>query len=575
VGALMAVAAVDHVAGIDLLVAGAPLDQSFKDRLSRVEVRSEIGGSDTAVVRIADPGATQIDRHPLTIGKELEVRLGGAGDRSTRPVFKGTITTLAPEFEAGGCTIVVRAHDHTPKLMASARHRVFENQSYEEIVPRVASDAGLRRGRVDRGSGDRQLRVIQAGQSDYAFCRDLAAQIGWDFTVTGQTFDFTRRALDGTAVPVAFGEDLLAFTPRVSAIQQVSEVQVTSWDAATKRKITASASAPQLASSIGLSRDQVADGGGVLRIPDRPVASQGEAMAVAQGSLDEIAQGYLVADGVALGTPALRAGVKVAVSGVGRHFSGEYLCSSVTHVFRGGKGYETRFTSRGRAVQRLGDLSAPAGPGAAWARGLVIGIVSNNNDPEKLGRVKVKYPSLDDTESEWAPVATLGAGRDRGVMMVPQQDEAVLVGFLHGDPDAPHVLGSLYNGRDVPGDELFQSKDGSFAVRSDRKLLLKSKEELTLHTDKEMVIEVAEAQRTKVDRDLEQKVGGKVAATADGAVTHRSNQSYTIEAGSSVTIKGSASVTIESQGSLALKGATVDITAQAAVSINGTIIKLG
>jgi uncharacterized protein involved in type VI secretion and phage assembly len=572
----MTVTATDHVAGVDLLIGGAPIDQTFKDRLARVEVHSEIGGSDTAVVRITDPGAARIDTHPLTIGKELEVRLGGTGDRQTRSVFKGTITTLAPEFDQSGCTIAIRAHDHTPKLMANAHHRVFENQSFEEIVPRVASDAGLRQGRVDRGSGDRQTRVIQAGQSDYAFCRDLAAQVGWDFTVTGDAFDFTRRALGGTAVAMAYGRDLISFSPRASAIQQVAEVQVTSWDAATKRKITASASAPQLASSIGLSREDVANGdGGVLRIPDRPVASQGEAMAVAQGSLDEIAQGYLVADGVAHGIPALRAGVKVAVSGVGRHFSGEYLCSSVTHVFRGGKGYETRFTSRGRAVQRLGDLSRPTGPGVAWARGLVIGIVSNNNDPDKLGRVKVKYPSLDDMESEWAPVASLGAGRDRGVMMVPQQDEAVLVGFLHGDPDAPHVLGSLYNGRDVPGDELFQSKDGSFAVRSDRKLLLRSKEDLTLHTEKDMVVEVEGAQRTKVDRDLEQKVGGKVAATADGAVSHASSQSYTIEAGSSVTIKGSASVTIESQGSLALKGATVDITAQAAVSINGAIIKLG
>jgi len=572
----MTTTATQHVAGVDIVVGGAPIDQSYKNRLARVEVHSEIGGSDVALVRITDPGATRVDSHPLAIGKELEIRFGGIGDRATAPVFKGRITTLAPEFDRTGCTIVIRAHDDTPKLMASARHRVFENQSYEEIVPRVAMDAGLRRGRVDRGSGDRQKRVIQAGQSDYAFCRDLAAQVGWDFTVTGQTFDFTRRSLNGSAVPLALGDVLLSFSPRVSAIQQVSEVQVTGWDPATKRKISASARSAQLASSIGLSRDEVANGGGgVLRIADRPVASQGEAMAVAQGSLDEIAQGYLVAEGVALGTPALRAGVKVAVSGVGRQFSGEYLLSSVTHLFRGGSGYETRFTSRGRATQRLADLSAPPPQGASWARGLVIGIVSNNNDPDKLGRVKVKYPSLDDMESEWAPVASLGAGRDRGVMMVPQQNEAVVVGFLHGDPDAPHVLGSLYNGRDVPGDELFQGKDGSFAVRSDRKLLLKSKEDLTLHTDKDMVVEVTGSRRAKVDRDVEEKVGGKMAAEASGAVSQKTSQSYTIEAGSSVTIKANASLTIESQGSLSLKGTTVDINANTAVNINGGIINLG
>jgi uncharacterized protein involved in type VI secretion and phage assembly len=201
--------------------------------------------------------------------------------------------------------------------------------------------------------------------------------------------------------------------------------------------------------------------------------------------------------------------------------------------------------------------------------------VTNNNDPEKLGRVKVKYPSLDDTESEWAPVASLAAGKERGVMMVPQQDEAVLVGFLHGDPDAPHVIGSLYNGKDTPGQDLFHAKDGSFVVRSDKELLLKSQEAMTLHAEKDLVLEVSGSERAKVGKDVEHRISGKLATEADGAVSHKSSQSYTIEAGSSVTIKGNASITIESQGSLSLKGATVDITGNAAVNIKGGIINLG
>jgi phage protein D len=358
----MATDSIKHVAGIDISVDGTPLDQGFQDNLVRVEVNSEIGASDTSLVRITDPGATRVDSHPFQIGKALEIRIGGIGDRSTRPVFKGRITAMAPEFAGDGCTIAIRAHDDTPKLMANVQHRVFENQSHEEIVSRVASDAGLRRGRVDRGAGERQKRVIQADETDHAFCRRLAHEIGWDFTVTGETFDFTRRTLDGSAVSLTFGEQLLAFAPRVSAIQQVAEVQVTGWDATTKQKIAASARSPELASSIGLSRDQVANGsGGVLRIPDRAVATQAEAQSIAQGALNEIAQGYLVADGAALGDPRLRAGTKITVTGVGRQFSGDYVVSSATHVFRGGKGYETRFTSRGKASQKLVELP-PARP---------------------------------------------------------------------------------------------------------------------------------------------------------------------------------------------------------------------
>jgi uncharacterized protein involved in type VI secretion and phage assembly len=571
----MAQQSAQHVAGIDILVDGAPLDQEYKDHLSRAEVHSEIGASDSALLRITDPGATQVDSNPLELDKTVEIKLGALGDATTTSVFKGAITSVAPEFHDGGCTITIRAHDGTPKLTANVHHRVFDNQSYDEVVSRVASDAGLRRGRVDRVAA-KQKRIIQAGLSDYAFCKALADEIGWDFTVRGDVFDFTKRAPGSDNVSVAFGDELLSFSPRVSTMQQVSEVQVTGWDPQTKQKISASARSASLASSIGLSRDKVANGSsGVLRIADHPVTSRDEAMAIAQGSLDAIAQGYLVADGLALGNPKMRAGVTLTVSKVGRQFSGGYLLSSVTHVFRGGKGYETRFTSRGRAAQKLVEVVDTQKPDRSWARGLVIGIVSNNNDPDQLGRVKVKYPSLDDMESEWAPVVTLGAGKDRGVMMVPQPNEAVLVGFLHGDPDAPHVVGSLHNGKDVPGTDLVQSKDGSFAVRSDKKLLLKSKEPMTLHTDKDLVIEVTGSENAKVDKDVTQKIGGKLTAEATGAVSQKSSQSYAIEAGSSLTIKANASITIEAQGSLSLKGTTVDITGNAAVNIKASLINLG
>ena len=51
-------------------------------------------------------------------------------------------------------------------------------------------------------------------------------------------------------------------------------------------------------------------------------------------------------------------------------------------------------------------------------------------------------------------------------MMLPVVGEEVLVGFEHGDTTRPYVLGSLFNGVDVPGDDLTQNQDGSFAVLS-------------------------------------------------------------------------------------------------------------
>ena len=93
---------------------------------------------------------------------------------------------------------------------------------------------------------------------------------------------------------------------------------------------------------------------------------------------------------------------------------------------------------------------------------LVLGIVTNNNDPEDMGRVRVMYPGAgkhaEDAEGAWARIATASAGKERGLMMLPVVGEEVLVGFEHGDTTRPYVLGSLFNGKDTPGDDLLQEQ---------------------------------------------------------------------------------------------------------------------
>ena len=68
----------------------------------------------------------------------------------------------------------------------------------------------------------------------------------------------------------------------------------------------------------------------------------------------------------------------------------------------------------------------------------------------------------------------------------------MIVGFEHGDTRRPIVVGSLFNGKDKPGDDLVQSKDGSFAVASDKKLFMHSKEDMTFKSDKKMMIEITD-----------------------------------------------------------------------------------
>jgi uncharacterized protein involved in type VI secretion and phage assembly len=102
----------------------------------------------------------------------------------------------------------------------------------------------------------------------------------------------------------------------------------------------------------------------------------------------------------------------------------------------------------------------PAGLGGRWY-GVYPALVTDLNDPDGRGRVKITLPWAPDASSAryeaWARIATLMGGNNRGTWFVPDKDDEVLVGFEDGDPRRPFVLGGLWNGTDRPP----ESMDGS------------------------------------------------------------------------------------------------------------------
>jgi uncharacterized protein involved in type VI secretion and phage assembly len=84
--------------------------------------------------------------------------------------------------------------------------------------------------------------------------------------------------------------------------------------------------------------------------------------------------------------------------------------------------------------------------------GLYVGFVTERDDPEQLGRVKVCVPGVLEPESAWAwPLGTVGGGsRNRGLFAVPEVGAEVAVFFNQGDVDAPYYLAAHWG---KPGGE--------------------------------------------------------------------------------------------------------------------------
>ncbi len=485
-----------HVAIYAVLVGGEEISPEISSRIREVRVLNYLRLPDvctfTAGFQKAQDGqAEPIDEHPFDIGKKLEVRLGAREALTTTTLFKGEIVTLEPHFGSGSVELVVRGLDRSHVLLRTRRVRTFQNHTASDIVDKIVTEAGFS-AKCDP-SGEPHDFVQQDNETDWDFIWRLAERIGFEFLVEDQTALFRRPTAEG-AVELQWPKTLRSFNPRVTAIQQVKEVTLLAQDPKTKQAIDVTVSSPKQIAQIGVDRESVAGAfdGAKAHIATEPVKSQAEGTAVAQALLDKLANAYIAAEGVTDGNPHIRAGAKVAISGVGNKFSGTYRIASATHILRGGSTYETRFANSPSHTV-MGAVGADRGGAGQSAFGaqLTLGIVTNNQDPANMGRVRVRYPALGaDAEGTWARIASVSAGDQRGLVMLPVVGEEVLVGFEHDDTTRPYILGSLFNGKDLPADDLLQGQDGSFALRSDKRIYAESREDYTIRSGGKLMIEV-------------------------------------------------------------------------------------
>lgn len=211
-------------------------------------------------------------------------------------------------------------------------------------------------------------------------------------------------------------------------------------------------------------------------------------------------------------------------------------------------------------LDQLLEATAP-GPREARLFGVVVGTVTNNQDPDGLGRVKVKFPWLSDQdESTWARLAVPMAGNGRGTYFLPEVDDEVLVAFEQGDPRFPYVLGALWNGKDKPPTD---NADGQNNLR-----VMQSRSGHIIRLNDEEGKETIEI----VDKSGENKI---VIDTAAKAIAITSHQDITLSApqgtitldAKNLAFKSSADTKVEASGGMNLKangtmnckGATINL----------------
>jgi phage protein D len=485
------------------------------------------------------------------IGKEVKLELAQGAARKT--LLTGEVTGLMPSMTADNeVQLHVRGYDKSHRLLRGRYTRSFVQSKDSDIAQRIAQEMGL--GSDVTATSEVYDYVLQHNQTNLEFLQQRASAIGYQVGVNEGSLYFApvgdQPAGTGSQPQeLKWGDNLEEFEVSYTTPGQATEVLVRGWDPKRKEVIVGQARS----SEVGPELKDKSKGGELVKKAfsmDAPmtvfredVSTQSAAETLAQSICDEMQGGFTTAEGLAGGDPNLRPGTDVQVSGVGR-FDGKYRVSSVTHTFDR-EGYRTSFCIEGSRRPQT-PLTAPHGDSNRMPNyGFSIGIVTNNEDPLDMGRIKVKLPSLAaDLESDWCRLLSPSAGPDRGFFFLPEVGDEVLVGFMGAQPV---IMGSLWNGKDAPPYQVDTAVDGGAVVQ--RAIRSRSGHLILFDdTDKsEMVI-------------IEDKNGNQIVIdSADNKLSITTKGDIELEAKGNFRLKAGGTMDLEASGRLNIKGSRVNI----------------
>jgi Rhs element Vgr protein len=550
-----------------------------------VEVLSQANRIPYARLRVSDGNSAtgdfpQSSGTLFVPGASLSISAGYHG--KVEPIFSGVVLTQRVVVRSGTSWFEVDARDAAFKMTLVRKNRYFEKQSDSDAVGTVLNDYsgdGVSAGTITFTSVvHTQLLQYQATDWDFMISRlEAAGQLCF---VDAGTVSSSKPSLSGNPVAeLSYGATLLELDAEIDARTQTGGVRALAWDPSGQSLLDVSAADPQWTGNGNLSADKLSGAAG------RKEDLVWHGGALASDALQAIADGAMLRARLAAshgrvrfpGITAVKPGSVVTLSRLSDRFNGNVYVTGVRHEFGDGKWTtDAEFgLPRETQAEHVPMSHLPAAGLAPAVHGLQVGVVTElTGDPDNEHRIRVKVPLAGmDEEGVWARVATLDAGDQRGMVFRPEKKDEVVLGFFHGDPGQPVVLGMLHSSAKAPpitptddNDEKVYVSRSKVALRFDDK-------------KKVAILETPGGNRLTLSDDdggikLEDQNGNSIVMNSDGIALTSDKKAVTIKAKSDLkaeamnaeikatsgaTVKGSSQAEISSSGQLTVKGSMVMI----------------
>ncbi|MEJ3405466.1 VgrG-related protein [Rathayibacter sp. YIM 133350] len=581
-------------------VNGAQLDAQLSGLLTHGRVTDAASLPDGFDLEFTDSAGDLLTKARIQIGSTVTISVSENGPESPTVLVDGEVTALEREDIGGALITRVRGLDKSHRLFRGRRVRAFIDSTISDVVQKVATDAGITTATVSTTS-QVYAKISQDNVSDWVFLKRLSDMVGYSFSVSQGKLSFEKPtdAADAPSgsegarsdpVVIEHGMNTLYLHSTITSAEQVPQVEVRGWNVKDKKTVLSKAPAKTRSAELSITPAKIAD---VFKSPSY-VLSVGDGEAKSQDGLaaavaERIAGGFAELEALVLGTARIRSGTAVKLKGFGDPFDGRYSVTETVHDFSPEVGYTTKAIVSNASDRSLYGITTAGGLGAAIGtspmHGVVPAVVTAHGDSSGSvnadGMVKVTFPTLsDDYESSWARPVQLGAGGDRGTVVLPEVGDEVLVAFENGSLDRPFVLGGLYNGKDLPkGGWAASVKSGtpfrrSFTSRTGMLV------ELSEDTGSEFVqISTNEgAQRVTLTQTASKGIEiiseGPVQVTAKTDATVTADSGTITLSGKTVEIKATTDLKLSAGGNVDVQGVGIKLAGTGKAEVSGASLSL-
>jgi Rhs element Vgr protein len=468
--------------------------------------------------------------------------------------FQGIVTSISLSRRQGMGELVVKGYSPTIVLDDGNVCRSFTDTGLQEIVDKVMSPyekVFSEKPEISPSGFTSTIDyTVQYRENAYSFIRRLANQYGEWFFYDGIKLYFGKPKKENSILMDFDDKGLKYFDLSLAARPMKMEIKAYDYrkDELVSSDVSEYASTNDYGLEIHKKSQDIFKEKTIERL--HRDTEQKELKHIAKIKAGEASQDVVVLNGVS-GNCQLGLGkiVEIQDKSLGEKY-GKYMITSVRHNIGQGGDYSNSFQAVPTETE-VPPVTSSFDPPFCETQ---VGVVTDVDDPDSLGRVQVQLKWQDGNEkTPWIRVASPYAGSDKGLYIIPDVNDQVMVAFEDGNPLKPYVLSGMYHAKAKP--ELFNPKNDLKGFKSreqntwlfndaEKSILLSAPQKLDLHAGKEINLKTDGADSSSINLEV-----------GDGTITIKA-KSISIDASDEITINTGKTFELNSGQKLAFSAGT-------------------